>query len=236
MNKNIHKSDSRGSADYGWLQSRHSFSFSSYHNPQRMGFGKLRVINDDIVQPGGGFGTHPHDNMEIISVPLSGALRHQDSMGNVHTIREGEVQIMSAGRGLTHSEFNDSDTEAVNFLQIWILPKQLDIEPRYGQQAFAASERRNRFQTVVSPDGEAQSVVINQDAWLSLGDFDTGQSSVYKLHRAGNGVYLFVIDGDLDIEAESLTRRDAIGLEGMEKISFGTASGCRLLLIEVAMQ
>jgi redox-sensitive bicupin YhaK (pirin superfamily) len=236
MNKTIHKSDSRGSADYGWLQSRHSFSFSTYHNPQRMGFGKLRVINDDIVQPGGGFGTHPHDNMEIVSVPLSGALRHQDSMGNVHTIREGEVQIMSAGRGLTHSEFNASDTDAVNFLQIWILPKQLNIEPRYGQQAFVAGERRNRFQTVVSPDGEAQSVVINQDAWLSLGDFDAKQSGVYKLRRAGNGVYLFVIDGDLDIETESLTRRDAIGLEGMEKICFGTASGCRLLLIEVATQ
>jgi len=236
MNKVIHKSDSRGKADYGWLQSRHSFSFSTYHDPQRMGFGKLRVINDDVVQPGGGFGTHPHDNMEIVSVPLTGGLRHQDSMGNIHTIREGEVQIMSAGRGLTHSEFNDSDIEAVNFLQIWILPKQLDIEPRYGQQSFAAGDRHNRFQTVVSPDGEAQSVVINQDAWLSLGDFAAGQTGVYKLHRTGNGIYLFIIDGDLDIEAESLTTRDAIGLEGMEKISFDTTTACRLLLIEVAMQ
>jgi len=236
MNKIIHRADSRGTADHGWLYSRHTFSFANYYDPERMGFGKLRVINDDVVKGGGGFGTHPHDNMEIISVPLAGALRHRDSMGNTHVIRQGEVQIMSAGTGLTHSEYNESATDAVNFLQIWVMPKQRNIEPRYGQKAFDAAERRNRFQTVVAPDPHDGMVWINQDAWFSLGDFDAGQSGSYQARKDGNGVYLFVIDGEVEVAGETLAKRDAIGLTDVGEVAIRAATDSRLLVIDVPMQ
>ena len=171
----IHRAESRGLADHGWLKSRHTFSFASYYDADRMNFGKLRVINDDVVAPGGGFATHGHDNMEIISVPLSGALQHKDSMGNVHVIRHGEIQIMSAGSGITHSEYNASTTETVNFLQIWVLPKVRDIVPRYGQQAFDPMQCQNRFCTLISPDKNTDKIWINQDAYFSLGKFDAEQ-------------------------------------------------------------
>ena len=165
-----HKNESRGLADHDWLISRHTFSFAGYYNPERMNFGLLRVLNDDIVKPSMGFGTHPHENMEIISIPLSGALRHQDSMGNKHIISTGEVQIMSAGSGLTHSEYNNSSSDDVNFLQIWVLPKEKDITPRYGQKLFDVSGRQNRFQRVVTPQASEETIWINQDAWFSLAD------------------------------------------------------------------
>ena len=235
MSKIIHRADSRGVADHGWLYSRHTFSFAGYHNPERMGFGKLRVINDDIVKGGGGFGTHPHDNMEIVSVPLAGTLRHHDSMGNSHQIRAGEVQIMSAGTGLTHSEYNDSASEPVNFLQIWVLPKQRNIEPRYGQQVFVRTDRHNRFQTVVAPEADGEAVRINQDAWFSLGDFDAGHSICYQARKAGNGVYLFVIDGEIEAAGETLTRRDAIGIDDGAELDIKSLADSHLLVIDVPM-
>jgi len=239
MNKIIHLANSRGRAEYGWLHSRHSFSFAQYYDPERMGFGKLRVINDDIVAPGAGFGTHGHDNMEIISIPLSGSLRHKDSMGNTHVIEKGEVQVMSAGTGLTHSEYNNSDREAVNFLQIWILPRQLDIEPRYGQKAFAAQSRRNSLQTVVAADDSAdkheQAVKINQDAYLLLGNFEAGHKQPYRFENAMNGVYLFVIDGEIDVAGEKLKKRDAMGIFGTDTITITANNDSEVLLIEVPM-
>ena len=235
MNKILHRADSRGLADHGWLRSRHTFSFAGYHDPKRMGFGRLRVINDDVVAPGGGFGTHPHDNMEIVSVPLTGALRHRDSMGNTHIIRHGEVQVMSAGTGITHSEYNDSDAEPVNFLQIWVLPKVRDIEPRYGQRAFDAAQRRNRFQVVVSPDGREDSIAINQDAFFSLADLEAGGRVTYTPHQPGNGVYLFVIEGGVEAAGERLRRRDALGLEEVGAMAIGADPETRVLAIEVPM-
>ncbi len=234
----LHKADTRGLADHGWLQSRHTFSFANYHDPERMGFGLLRVINDDIVQPSRGFDTHPHENMEIVSIPISGELRHQDSMGNSQHIREGEVQIMSAGTGITHSEYNGSDSKIVAFLQIWVLPKFQNIEPRYGQQLFSGTDRKNKFQIVVSPDKDNNdsAIWINQDAWFSQGDFDTGQTSSYRIKREGNGAYFFVIEGAVTIAGEQLQRRDAIGVEDVTKIDFKVAEDCQLLVIDVPMQ
>ena len=234
----LHKADTRGVADHGWLQSRHTFSFANYHNPERMGFGLLRVINDDIVQPRRGFDTHPHNNMEIVSIPISGELRHQDSMGNTQKIRAGEVQIMSAGSGITHSEYNGSDSELVAFLQIWVLPKLQNIEPRYGQQLFSCNDRKNKFQIVVSPDKDNNdgAIWINQDAWFLEGDFDTGQIGSYRIKREGNGAYFFVIEGSVTIADEQLQRRDAIGVDDATKIDFEVAEDCQLLVIDVPMQ
>lgn len=235
MQKILHRADSRGLADHGWLKSRHTFSFASYHNPQRMHFGRLRVINDDIVAPGGGFATHGHDNMEIISVPLSGALQHKDSMGNVHVIRHGEIQVMSAGTGITHSEYNASNTEPVNFLQIWVMPKQRDITPRYGQQMFDPVKCHNQFCTVISPDNNAGSVWINQDAYFSLGKFDAGRQVHYQRQREGNGVYIFVIDGEVSIDTDTLAKRDAMGVTGVADIAITATASAQLLVIDVPM-
>jgi len=235
MNKIIHRADSRGLADHGWLRSRHTFSFASYHNPDRMHFGKLRVLNDDVVAPGGGFGTHPHDNMEIVSVPLSGALQHKDSMGNVHVIRDGEVQIMSAGTGLTHSEYNNSKSEPVNFLQIWVIPKARDITPRYGQKEFDPATRRNRFQTVVSPDRDGEAIWINQDAYFSLADIEADQQAQYAIQRPGNGAYIFVIAGEIAVDGERLGPRDAMGITGVGAIDLMAVRDSQVLVIDVPM-
>ncbi|MEN8132440.1 MAG: pirin family protein [Pseudomonadota bacterium] len=236
MNTIVHRAGSRGVAEHGWLHSHHTFSFADYYDPRRMGFGKLRVINDDVVKPGAGFGTHPHDNMEIVSIPLSGSLRHEDSMGNKHIIRAGEIQIMSAGTGLTHSEYNGSDTEKVKFLQVWVLPKYQNIDPRYAQKTLIATDRENQFDLVVSPDKESDAVWINQDAWFSLGDFDAGQSGEYELHYPEHGVYVFVIDGSIAIGHEMLNKRDAIGLTELDKLIFVANASAKLLIIEVPMQ
>jgi len=203
-----------------------------------MGFGLLRVINDDIVQPSRGFDTHPHENMEIVSIPISGELLHKDSMGNTQHIRTGEVQIMSAGTGITHSEYNGSDFELVAFLQIWVLPKFQNIEPSYGQQLFSYNDRKNKFQIVVSPDKDNNNgaIWINQDAWFSQGDFDTGQTGDYRIKREGNGAYFFVIEGAVNIADEQLQRRDGIGVEDTTMIDFEVAEDCQLLVIDVPMQ
>ncbi|WP_266204608.1 pirin family protein [Pontibacter kalidii] len=234
--KTIHRAKTRGHANHGWLDSHHTFSFASYYDPERMGFGLLRVLNDDVVAPGMGFGTHPHDNMEIISIPLKGSLAHRDSTGTQEVIQTNEVQIMSAGSGLTHSEFNGSKTEPVNFLQIWVFPKERDIQPRYGQKSFKPEDRVNRLQTVVSPEKDGEALWINQDAWFTLGTLRNGFSEQYALHKPGNGLYAFVIDGEVEIDGEKLGRRDGMGISGADKVQINSSGDAELLLMEIPMK
>lgn len=229
----VHRADTRGHADHGWLDSHHSFSFANYFNPERMNFGLLRVLNDDIVAPGRGFGTHPHDNMEIVSIPLRGDLEHKDSTGKTAVIRQNDVQIMSAGSGLTHSEYNHSKDKEVNFLQIWVFPKVRDITPRYDQRSFPPEGRVNQLQLVVAPNKEEDAVRINQDAYFSLGTLKPGFETTYELYKPGNVVYAFVIEGDLTIAGESLERRDAVGISDTGSFSVKAAAAAELLLIEV---
>lgn len=235
MKKTIHRADSRGQTDHGWLKSRHTFSFASYHNPEREQFGVLRVLNDDIVEGGQGFGTHDHDNMEIISIPLQGSLAHKDSIGRSEIIRTGDVQIMSAGTGIRHSEFNPSPTELVNFLQVWITPKTMDIEPRYEQKTFDPALFLNRLQEVVSPLEREEAVWINQDAHLFIGHFDAGNGVTYELQLESNGLYLFVLDGDVEVAGETLGRRDAIGLKEFDEVTIKATTDAQVLLIDVPM-
>jgi quercetin 2,3-dioxygenase len=212
MKKVIHRAETRGLADHGWLKSYHTFSFANYHNANRMRFGLLRVLNDDRVAAGEGFGQHPHDNMEIISIPLQGSLEHKDSMGNQTVIRPNEVQIMSAGTGVRHSEYNHSKTEEVKFLQIWVFPKERNIKPRYEQKLYPHEERKNKLLTVVSPDHNVGSLWINQDAYFSLTDLDEGKSLNYKINKKGNGVYIFVLEGTIEAGGETLNKRDGMGI------------------------
>ncbi|MFK8060040.1 MAG: pirin family protein [Polaribacter sp.] len=234
MNKTIHKAETRGFANHGWLKSNHTFSFASYQNPERMNFGMLRVLNDDIVQPKMGFGTHPHKNMEIISIPISGALSHKDSMDNKRAIEVGEVQVMSAGTGLTHSEFNDSKTDAVNFLQLWIIPEQQEVEPYYNQKFFDASGRKNKFQTLVSPkDKQIEgSLPINQQGYISMIDLEAGFETEYELK---NGAYFFLINGEVEIGDEILRKRDAVGISETDKVIVKGKSKSKLLVVDVPM-
>lgn len=234
--KVIHKANTRGHANHGWLNSYHSFSFASYYNPERMGFGLLRVLNDDTVAPGMGFGAHPHDNMEIVSIPLSGELAHKDSTGNEKAIRTNEVQIMSAGTGLTHSEYNHSKQEPVKFLQIWVFPKERDIKPRYEQKSFKPEDRQNQLQTVVSPDKDSDAIWINQDAWFTLGTLKPGFSETYKLHSKEHGVYAFVLEGEVEIDGEKLGKRDGMGISDAASINIKADSDAELLLMEVPMK
>jgi quercetin 2,3-dioxygenase len=233
--KIIHKANTRGRANHGWLDSHHTFSFANYYSPERMNFGLLRVLNDDIVAPGMGFGAHPHDNMEIISIPLSGELAHQDSTGNKKVIRTNDVQIMSAGSGLTHSEFNNSKTDQVNFLQIWVFPKEQNIKPRYEQKTFNPAERQNKLQTVVSPEKDAESIWINQDAWFTLGTLKSGFAEEYKLHQNGDGVYAFVLEGEVEIDGEKLNKRDGMGVYDTQSITIKASTDAELLLMEIPM-
>ncbi len=236
MDAVIHRAGERGRADHGWLQARYSFSFADWHAPARMHFGRLRVLNDDVIAPAGGFDTHAHDNMEIVTVPLAGALRHRDSMGHEQLLHAGEVQVMSAGSGLRHSEFNASHSEPVNLLQIWVLPKLRDVTPRYDQKAFDAEGRHNRLQTLVAPEDDGHALRINQDAWFSRGDFDAGRSVDYRLHGEGNGVYVFVIDGEVSIAGETLSRRDAMGVWHTAGLRLDFPADSQVLLIEVPMK
>lgn len=229
----LHRADSRGFAQHGWLTSRHTFSFANYYEASRTNFGLLRVLNDDVVVGGKGFGMHPHSNMEIISIPLHGALEHKDSMGNSYVIREGDVQVMSAGSGITHSEYNQSASEPVQFLQIWIYPKERNIVPRYEQKSFDVSTRKNTLQTVVSPDGSGDTLRINQDAWLSLATVEKDNNLEYTLYKPGNVVYTFVLEGAVEIAGESLQRRDAIGIEETEQFKVTSSGDSEILFIEV---
>ena len=234
MKKIIHKAASRGYADLGWLRSYHTFSFASYQNSERMNFGMLRVLNDDVVQPEMGFGTHPHRNMEIISIPISGALSHTDSIGNKRSIEVGEVQVMSAGTGLKHSEFNDSKIDAVNFLQLWIIPEIENITPYYNQKIFEALERKNKFQVLVSPKDKqvVGSLPINQQGYISMIDLDKGFETAYDLK---NGAYFFLIEGEVLIENENLKKRDAIGIIEKNKVNIKANKSSKLLVIDVPM-
>jgi redox-sensitive bicupin YhaK (pirin superfamily) len=232
----LYPSSSRGHADHGWLQSRHSFSFASYFDPQRIRFGALRVLNDDRVAPGMGFGEHPHDNMEIISIPLSGALEHRDSMGNRTVIRHGDIQVMSAGTGVQHSEYNHSRTEPVEFLQIWVFPDTRNVPPRYDQVTLDEQDRRNRLQQILSPDPDAEGVWIHQSAWFQLGSFDKGVETTYALRQTNNGVYAFVIRGDFDLDDTRLSERDGAGITETETIRLKSLSDdAEILLMEVPM-
>ncbi|QVY66934.1 pirin family protein [Polaribacter sp. Q13] len=234
MKKIIHKSATRGFANHGWLKSHHTFSFASYQNLERMNFGMLRVLNDDVVQPKMGFGTHPHKNMEIISIPISGALSHKDSMENKRSIEVGEVQVMSAGTGITHSEFNDSKMAAVNFLQLWVIPETENVTPYYNQKMFEAAGRKNKFQVLVSPKSKQieGSLPINQQGYISMIDLDKEFKTTYELK---NGAYFFLIDGEVSIDNELLEKRDAIGITGTNQVSITATKQSKLLVIDVPM-
>lgn len=231
----LHKADSRGDANHGWLHSKHTFSFANYHNPDRMHFGALRVLNDDTVAPGMGFGTHPHDNMEIISIPLEGDLEHKDSMGNVAVIRNGDIQVMSAGTGIRHSEYNKNKDSVVKFLQIWVYPNKRNVTPRYDQITLKKEDRRNKLQQILSPDPNDAGVWIHQDAWFHLGDFDEGSKVTYRLRKNGNGVYLFNLSGNLLVEGIEINSRDGIGIRDMDSINIEAQSRAEFLVMEVPM-
>jgi redox-sensitive bicupin YhaK (pirin superfamily) len=233
----IDKSNSRGFANHGWLKSYHTFSFASYQNPERMNFGALRVLNDDLVQPKMGFGTHPHQNMEIISIPLKGALSHQDSMGNKRAINVGEVQVMSAGTGLTHSEFNDSSSEETNFLQLWIIPEEMGVTPNYEQRLFDASDRKNKLQTVVAPKDklEGDALPISQQAYIYRTDLDSNFSLSLNMKSKNNGYYIFVVEGSVEIGDTILDSRDAIGITETDEVGIKAKLNSSLIIIEVPM-
>ena len=232
----LHKANTRGLANHGWLNSHHTFSFANYYNPERMHFGVLRVLNDDTVQAGMGFGTHPHDNMEIISIPLEGDLEHTDSMGNTAVIRNGDIQVMSAGTGITHSEYNKNRDKLVKFLQIWVFPNKKNVQPRYDQITLTAADRHNKLQQILSPSADDEGVWIHQNAWFHLGRFDRDFQTEYALKDKNNGVYAFVIRGDVRINGQDLSERDGFGIWNTDSISLQAISqNAEVLLMEVPM-
>lgn len=235
MTKTVYTSDSRGFADHGWLRTRYSFSFANYYNPDRIHFGELRVINDDIVAGGRGFGTHPHDNMEIITIPLSGDLAHKDSMGNSSVIREGDIQVMSAGTGITHSEFNHNPDREVRLLQIWVFPDKKNVTPRYDQKSLKDLARDNALYEVLSPDPEGPGVWIHQQAWFSMGTLSSGWKDTYTLHKENNGVYVLVLEGEMKVAGEKLSRRDAVAVSDVNALELEATTDARVLLMEVPM-
>ncbi len=229
----LHKASERGSADYGWLKPNYYFSFSNYHNPEKVHFGLLRVLNDDFIGGGGKFPTHPHDNMEIVTIPFTGALQHKDSTGGSGIIKGGDVQIMSAGTGVQHSEANASATEAVTLFQIWVFPKEKNIQPRYDQRSFDINDRINQWQIVVSPKEEDKALWINQDARFSLTKLTAGKSLGYKNAFTGNGVFLVVINGAVKVGDITLGKRDALGISNAESFNITASEDAELLAIEV---
>lgn len=236
MKSVLHKANTRGKADHGWLNSHHSFSFANYRNPERMHFGVLRVLNDDIVAPGRGFGTHPHDNMEIISIPLEGDLEHKDSMGNVTVIKQGDVQVMSAGTGIYHSEYNKNSDQEVKFLQIWLFPNQKNVTPRYDQITLENGKIKNQLFQVLSPNPDDEGVWIHQNAWFHMGEFDKGNTTKYELKNKENGVYAFILEGDVTIEGQALNKRDGYGIWETNAIEIKADSAAKVLLMEVPMK
>ncbi len=233
----LHTSDSRGDANHGWLHSKHSFSFANYYNPEKIHFGVLRVLNDDFVAAGMGFGLHPHDNMEIISIPLEGDLEHQDSMGNNTVIKHGDIQVMSAGTGIKHSEYNKNKDKPVKFLQIWVIPNKKDVTPRYDQITLDPKERINTLQQVLSPNPEDAGVWIHQDAWFHIGKFNQGFQTQYNVKKAGNGMYAFVLYGAFEIAGQKLNQRDALGITEFDQFELkALTSDAEILLMEIPMQ
>ena len=232
----LHKAETRGHANHGWLNSMHTFSFANYHNPERMHFGALRVLNDDTVEAGMGFGQHPHDNMEIISIPLEGDLEHKDSMGNVSVIKHGDIQVMSAGTGIFHSEYNKNKDSRVKFLQIWVFPNKKNVTPRYDQITLDVADRHNKLQQILSPNPDDEGVWIHQNAWFHLGTFDKGLSTDYKLKAKGNGVYAFILKGDATINDQVLSTRDGFGIWDVDSFSIKADTDAEILLMEVPME
>lgn len=230
-----HSAASRGKVDLGWLKSYHTFSFGNYYNPERINFGALRVLNDDAVDGGEGFGEHPHDNMEIISIPLKGGLKHKDSMDNIAVISDGDIQVMSAGTGIFHQEHNDDETKAVQFLQIWIYPNQLNVEPRYDQLTLNTADRRNKLQQILSPGANDDGVWIYQNAWFNLGSFDKGLKTDYQIKAKGNGVYVFIINGSVKIGEQILNTRDGFGIWDTDQFTIDILEDAEFLLMEVPM-
>lgn len=231
----LHKANTRGHADHGWLNSYHTFSFANYQNPERVHFGALRVLNDDTVSSGMGFGTHPHDNMEIISIPLEGDLEHKDSMGNTTVIKQGDIQVMSAGTGIHHSEYNKNKDLPVKFLQIWVFPNQKNVTPRYDQISLNENDRHNKLQQILSPDKNDEGVWIYQNAWFHLGKFDKDFSAEYKFKKEGNGLYIFVLEGDITVDNQKLNKRDGYGIWEADKVDITANSDSEFLLMEVPM-
>ena len=235
MKSVLHKAETRGHANHGWLNSHHTFSFANYHNPERMNFGVLRVLNDDEVAPGMGFGTHGHSNMEIISIPLKGDLEHKDSMGNTTIIKQGDIQAMSAGTGVQHSEKNKNQDQKVKFLQIWVLPKKVNVEPRYDQITIAPDDLKNQFCKIVSPNTGDNGVWIHQDAWFHLGEFEAEKEATYTFKSASTGLYIFLLEGQCEAGEERLERRDGLGVWDTDQINFYFTKNSKVLLMEVPL-
>ena len=232
----LHKASTRGFANHGWLKSYHTFSFAGYYDPSRMNFGALRVLNDDQVQGGMGFGKHPHDNMEIISIPLEGDLEHKDSMGNTTVIRNGDIQVMSAGTGIYHSEYNKNADQQVKFLQIWIFPNKKNVTPRYDQISLLPENRKNKLQQILSPSPDDAGVWIHQNAWFHLGQFDAGEKSSYSIKLSGNGGYVFVLKGSFSLNGTTLETRDGLGIWDTDAFALESLEdGSEILLMEVPM-
>ncbi|WP_026707649.1 pirin family protein [Flavobacterium frigidarium] len=232
----LHKADTRGHADHGWLNAYHSFSFGSWYNPERVQFGALRVLNDDTIAAGMGFGTHPHDNMEILTIPLEGDLAHKDSMGNTETIKNGDVQVMSAGTGVQHSEFNPNADQRTKLLQIWVFPNKKNVDPRYQQITLNSADRHNKLQQILSPNPDDEGVWIHQDAWFHLGKLAKDSTTNYQIKKEGNGVYVFVLSGQLTINGQELDTRDGFGIWDVTDLELKMNSDVEILLMEVPMQ
>ena len=232
----LHKADTRGHADHGWLNAYHSFSFASWYNADRVQFGALRVLNDDTIAAGMGFGTHPHDNMEIITIPLEGDLAHKDSMGNTETIKNGDVQVMSAGTGVKHSEFNPNADQRTKLLQIWVYPNQQNVAPRYQQITLNPEDRKNKLQQILSPNAEDAGVWIHQDAWFHLGKFDKGVATTYNLKKEANGVYVFILSGTVSIDDQELETRDGFGIWDVNSFEIKASTDAEFLLMEIPMK
>jgi quercetin 2,3-dioxygenase len=234
-NSVLHKANSRGHARHGWLETHHSFSFANYYDPRRMNFGVLRVMNDDIIAPSMGFGMHQHQNMEIITIPLEGQLEHKDSMGNQAVINTDEIQVMSAGKGIYHSEYNHSRTHLVKLLQIWMFPNKQNVEPRYDELKLNPADRLNQFQQILSPNPNDAGVWVHQNAWFHLGSFDKGVDNEYVMKDKNNGLYVFIIEGSAQIEEQLLERRDGFGIQNVDKIKIQVLEKAEILLMEVPM-
>jgi quercetin 2,3-dioxygenase len=232
----LHKANERGHANHGWLNAYHSFSFANFYNPEKVHFGALRVLNDDTVAAGMGFGTHPHNDMEIITIPLEGELEHKDSMGNTAVIKSGEVQVMSAGSGITHSEYNKNKEKELKLLQIWIIPNKRGVTPRYDEMQLEEADSKNKFQQIVSPSSDDEGVWIHQDAWLHLGNFNAGKTVSYDIKQDGNGLYVFVIEGEVVVNGQVLHKRDALGIWETDTVNFTINKEAKILLLDVPMQ
>ena len=236
MKSIFHSASSRGEANHGWLKAKHSFSFANFYNPERIQFGVLRVLNDDIIAPGMGFGTHPHDNMEIITIPLEGALEHKDSMDNIGFVETDEIQVMSAGTGVYHSEYNKNKDQSVSLLQIWVFPNTQNVKPRYGQKNIKNLKKPNSFYPIVTPNPKDSEMWIHQDAWFHLGEFSEETTVKYSIQKNGNGVYVFVIEGEGSVLDKTLSKRDALGIWEADSFSINAKKNSKILLLEVPMQ